>query len=474
MIPNSQPEYALSLLLTILRHAGYEATAYDETLSPLPLDLVMEADLLALTVMCCNANRAIELVRQYRTKHPNRPIIMGGSYPTYLTQEALQHADIVVRGEGDESLPEVLQTLSGKKSLESVAGISFRNKGQIIHTPPRPRVMKIDRVQNLDYIWKYRERSLVSQILTGRFHFQVMETSRGCPFQCKYCSGIRILGNEYRKRSIPSILEELKKRVRHFRSRRILFVDNNFAEDPEGTKAILKAIIKEKLCLNITCLARVEMGFDAELVELYRKAGGRRVYVGLETLNPKQLIAYRKGQNLERMQKGIEGLRQGGVQVIGSFMAGGDNDSIGTVKACVDFALEQQLENIAIYAFFEIPGFNSGLVPAHRLLIRNLDYLNGNFVCIWPKQTRPSILQREIIKGYQRFYSFKNIFWKKDFRSVAMKIILKKGYDRMLPDMEEHAQYLEKIEERYYRESNLLDETLLIEDTKPLQSAVGL
>jgi radical SAM superfamily enzyme YgiQ (UPF0313 family) len=136
------PRLGLSILGAILKKRGCDVTIFCEDLAPIDWDKVFQADIVFVSTITCTAPRAYEIAKA--CKERNIPVVMGGPHPTFLPDDALQHSDYVVRGEGEETVVELLEALSDGGKPYGVKGVSFWDGNQIVHNPPRPLVQDLD------------------------------------------------------------------------------------------------------------------------------------------------------------------------------------------------------------------------------------------------------------------------------------------------------------------------------------------
>jgi len=141
------PRLGLPILGAILKKRGCNVTIFCEDLAPINWDEVFRADIVFVSTITCTAPRAYEIARA--CKEHNIPVVMGGPHPTFLPDDALQHCDYVVRGEGEETVVELLEALSGGSKPYGVKGVSFWDDDQIVHNLPRPLVQDLDSLPRL-------------------------------------------------------------------------------------------------------------------------------------------------------------------------------------------------------------------------------------------------------------------------------------------------------------------------------------
>jgi anaerobic magnesium-protoporphyrin IX monomethyl ester cyclase len=193
-----QPPVGLALLAAILQKEGHNVSLLDaNALNLRPEDIpsqINEADIVGITAMTPTIGAAMDIARYLREAKPHLTIVLGGAHATLLPGETLTSSpdiDIIVRGEGDETVIELMQAIGSGRSLERVEGISYRDKGKIHHTPARSSVVDMDSLPTPAYELLEWDRYHPHPPHGLAMPFAAMVTSRGCPYRCAYCSSLR-------------------------------------------------------------------------------------------------------------------------------------------------------------------------------------------------------------------------------------------------------------------------------------------
>lgn len=461
------PRYGIIVIGTILKDMGYDVQIFVEDISPINWERVLDSDLIGFKVMSCTHNRTREMIEKIKGLK-DIPVVLGGTHATYMTDECLEFSDFVIRKEGDESLPDLIKTLNTDGDLSKVLGLSYKNKGRIIHNPDRPPVEVFERNPDISLIQGYPRKGEFRLLLERRNRILCLQTSRGCPFNCKFCPASKMFGKGYRVRSIDSVIRDIRYQMEFSRDWSFLIVDNNFAADAERTKQLLKRIIDEKIKAVFAAFVRLDVSEDEELLRLFRKAGVKILYLGLESLNDATLKKYMKGQTRAYIEKAVSIIKKHDIEILGSFALGADDDTKETVRDAVDFAISHDLTGLYMFCLIEFPlDSDNQLFPLYRIFQYNWDYSNGNFVLHFPKRMKPSTLQREIMEGQRRFYTRSGIiktFLKGTCWRGLHKVYFRYMWERVHREVERYIPYLENIEQGYYDENEELLEAKLQED----------
>jgi radical SAM superfamily enzyme YgiQ (UPF0313 family) len=460
------PDYGICIIGSILAEKGFDVEIFIEHVEPPHWDSLAAADLVLMSTFSASARRTYELADRIRAEL-QVPIVMGGTHATYFTAECLGHCDVVVLREGDETVVELIGALATGAPLSEVAGIAYRENGRIRRTRERPGPTVFDTIQNYRLIRGFKRFRWHDILRRRRVPLVTAQSSRGCPFHCRFCIVDTMFGGGYRTRDIENLLEDLKDKRRY--GRELLFVDNYFGADATYTKRLLGRIIEETLDFDIIVLCRIEIAQDPEMMTLMQRAGVTALYVGIESIQPETLKKYAKHQNLGRIRASVAVFHRHGFRLSGSFVIGADTDTSATIDATVSFALENGIE---VCYFFPLWGHylekklgNRPLIPRHRSIFKGWDYCDGNFVTHFPLQMRPSQLQQAVIDAHRRVYA-PAAFWeaarKKDWTAVKEKAANRYAWGFIEKGLVQYIPWLQEIEAGFYDENDrLLEDRLL-------------
>jgi len=443
------PRLGTVLLATILRNLGHDAKVFVEEIQRLDKDELARCDLVGISTITSTAPRAYALADELRAK--GVPVVMGGAHPTFLPDEALEHADFVVRGEGEEAIIELFDVIDGKRQKNTVAGLSYREDGKIMHNPPRELCPDLDAYPSPDL-------SLIAGFGTGvRSFFRnpniiPLITSRGCPFNCKFCSVTPMFGRKYRFRSTEKVLED----IRPYVDRTVFFYDDNFSANKKRTKELLRRMIQEKLTPYWTAQVRADVAKDEELLDLMQKSNCSTVYIGFESINPKTLELYSKGQTLDDIKESIKKLHEHGIQIHGMFVLGSDEDDVSIIRETAKFAKRVNIDTVQFMILTPIPGSEifHEFDDQKKIFTYDWTFYDGHHVVFKPKNMVPIVLQKEAIRAMKKFFSraqaLKSLF-KGDLQHAIVKSYanhLLKKWDRFNKD------FYYKLKNELYEELN--------------------
>jgi len=362
---------------TILRNLGHEVEIYNEDIYK-PDYSKLSADLIGISILTSVAKRGYEIAKKF----PKEKVIIGGVHASLLPQEALRFARQVVIGEAEEVIASVAE---GKIKDEIVYG--------------RP-------VQDLDSL-PHPDFSLVKGIKLPSAIMPI-STSRGCPFDCSFCSVTKIFGRKYRFRSAENVIAELLSREK---KQRFFFCDDNFTAYPKRTNRLLELMLKNKIN-GWSCQVRCDAAKDEELLEMMAKAGCSVVCVGFESVNHKTLQAYQKKQSVSDIIHAIRAFHRKKIKIHGMFVLGSDNDNEKTIWETLKFAIKQKIDTLQLTILTPFPGtkVHEELQMQKRIFSRDWELYDGQHIVFSPKLLSAKALQLGVIRAYVEFYSLSRFF----------------------------------------------------------------
>ena len=430
------PRLGSILLATILKDRGYNTKVFIEDLVVPDWKQLEDADMICISAISSTATRAFQIAEKYNKL--GIPVALGGVHSTFLPDESLLYADYVVRGEGEETLVELLEHLNTGKPLDSIKGLSFKNsKHEIVHNPPRELLGDLNEapMPDFDLVYKWAEKAKVTPVAT----------SRGCPFACKFCSVIPMFGRQYRFKSIDRIIEELRAAVPQ--KNHVFFIDDNFAANKKRTKSLLKAIIDNNIKMEWSAQVRTDVAKDTELLGLMKKAGCFAVYIGFESINPATLSLYNKGQGLEDIENSIRAVKSHSIRIHGMFVLGSDTDDIATIRNTATFAKKLDIDSIQFMMLTPLPGTPvfEELKSSGRLIHTDWSKYDAHHAVFEPKLMTAFELHVETLKAMAKFYSWPAIFrnlWQFDFFYAVVGLYGKRSVRKALAETKSYMEQL--------------------------------
>lgn len=404
------PKLGLPLLAACIREKDPHADQwiYCELIRGVEVDWadVESADLVCISTTTNTTLEGYAYADRLRAK--GVPVVFGGSHVTFMAAEALKHADYVIRREGHVGFVELHDWLArggAKDELHAVQGLSWHDaKGVQVNNPEAPPASSED----LDAL-----PFPALDLLEGRERMVTypMMMKWGCPYDCNFCSVIKMFGRKLRSRSVENIMQEL----RLAKPERVFFYDDIFIVDKKQAKQLFQTMLDEKITPMWTAQIRADSLYkskttlepDHELLALMRDSGCYMVYVGFESITQAGLDAYNKKQKVEHITTSIKLLHDYGIRVHGMFVVGADTDTPETVRATIDFAIEHKVDTLQMMMLTTLPGtsFDAQMRSDGRVITEDYSLYDGHHCIITPKNMTPYQLQMETWKGMLRFYS---------------------------------------------------------------------
>ncbi len=396
------PRLGLPILGTILKSSGHEVRIYVEEIQAPQLSRVAESDLVGISTITSTAPRAYHMADRLKDIDPDLPVVLGGPHVSFEPEEALQHADYCVLGEGERSFPRLIEALASGGDARGISGVAYRQRGKAVLNSPAEKV-KVSDVPFPDMKliegWETLRLSPLSRRILP-FH-----TSRGCPHGCRFCSVISLFGRQYRFRPVTDVISRLKEHDGAV----IFFYDDNFAADRSRTKKLLRGMIDAGVDIEWSAQVRADVASDPEILQLMVQAGATMLHIGFESVNQSTLQEYEKNQTVEQMVESIETIHHHGLRIHGMFVIGSDADDPSTPRRTVDFALQHGIDTIQLMMLTPIPGtpLYEDFREEGRLITDRWEYYDGHHVVFKPARMTPYQMQYQVMKELARFYSLR-------------------------------------------------------------------
>ncbi len=417
----NMPLLGLPILGAMMKKRGLNVDIFCENLSAIDWDRVNEADLVGLTALTNLAPRAYELINQIKEINPRCVVVMGGPHVSFRTEEALANgADYVIRHEGEGPFMELLNCLQEDGDPEDIRGLSFKKEGEMYHNPDQKGCPNLDQLPTPDF-------SLIKG--AQKLKYIPIQTSRGCPHNCEFCSVVQMYGRKIRYRSPEKVVQDIHKLARSFNleKKHVFFVDDNFSANQERAANLLEHIEALDYDLNWSTQEEVNIYKKPNILNKMVKAGCKRLHLGIESFNQASLDEYDKPQNLEDIKRAIQAIHDKGIFIHGMFVLGADSDTKESILQTARNAVKYNIDSAQFSILVPLPGTRlyENLKEKERLLVdrvKNWELFEGQHVVFKPKNLSPYDLQKLQLKATSKFYNIKNSFgWllKKKFGNVA-------------------------------------------------------
>ncbi len=352
-----------------LRENGFEVSLFDTGLKDRPgeLEKVLlreKPDYLVLyddgfnylTKMCLTAMREAAFEMIGIAKKYNCKVLVNSSDSTDHFDEYLDRgADIIILGEGEQTLLELLNKSPGFSDLENVPGICYRENNQTVHTGKRPVLKNLDTLPlpawdlvDIDAyrtIWKKHRRPFALNIAT----------TRGCPFHCNWCAK-PIYGQRYNSRSPGKVVEEIEMLVRNYGVDRFWITDDIFGLKPGWVPLFRDELKKKNLQIKYKIQSRADLLQDDDIIDALHDSGLEEVWIGAESGSQKILDAMDKGITIGQIEQATKKLQAKGIRVAYFLQFGYLGETKEDINATIDMVLDFMPDDIGISVSYPLPG----------------------------------------------------------------------------------------------------------------------
>ncbi|MDN5361163.1 MAG: hypothetical protein PWP70_210 [Moorella sp. (in: firmicutes)] len=368
------------ITLAALTPPQHEVTILDESLTD--LDFNEKYDLVGISAMTALAPRAYEIADGFREKGTR--VVLGGMHPSALPEEAAGHADAVVVGEAEGSWQRLLADLENGQ----LRTFYRQEERPVLEHMVAPR------------------RDLLQR---GRYLIpDTVQTTRGCPFACSFCTVSQFFGHEFRFRPVEEVVRE----VQNLEGEVVAFIDDNIVGNPGYARRLFTELARLPKKIKWFSQGSLNIARDEELLQLAAASGCIGLFIGFESLSPANLQAIGKKVNLiADYQQAIKKLHDHGIAIEGAFVFGLDEDDDGVFERTVKFAQENRLEAAQFGILTPFPGTPLRATLEREGRITNSDW--GEYtiskVVFEPKNMSAKTLQEGFNWAWQEFYSLGSI-----------------------------------------------------------------
>jgi len=341
------PPLGVLYLAAVLKEKGVEVSVLDQAAKGLTIRETVSwiraenPDVLGFSTFATSGRTAALISNEVKKENPNVTIVFGNYYATFNPERILRKypsVDIIVRGEGEQTVVDLASCFENRGRLKDVLGISFRDGSNVASTGERPLI------QDLDCL-PFPDRSLIDEtyhsVIVGANvaprKFTSLVSSRGCVYRCRFCCCTQFARNRWRPRSVKNTLEELcflaSEGYEQF-----VFVDDSFTANPKNVIRLCREMRKERLDVEWICEGRVDNASYQMFWET-AKAGCRILYFGIESANQRILDYYNKRITPEQSKTAVRTARRAGADVIvGSFIVGAPDETRKEIQNTIEFA----------------------------------------------------------------------------------------------------------------------------------------
>jgi anaerobic magnesium-protoporphyrin IX monomethyl ester cyclase len=307
------------------KYDGIEPRIFDEQIRPFTDVSLKQAILeekepriVGLSLLTINSARAYEVARRIKRIDPKVLVVVGGIHATVLPEECLsaEGVDVAIRREGEITLSELIRRVREGKGFEELEGISYRRNGNYVHNPDRPVIEDLNILPPFPYDLFEKNRESYRD-------FGTVITSRGCPYDCIFCSQRAITGRRYRYFSNERVLAEIELLIEKYGVDNIWFMDDNFVVNRKRALSLMDGIIQAGYQKKAGFVAEMRgESVTYELLNKMKEANFRIMSLGMETLVPRLLEVVEKGETVEENIRAVKMAHEVGISTSTTFIFG--------------------------------------------------------------------------------------------------------------------------------------------------------
>lgn len=446
--PNAAPPLGILYLASMAQAKGCTVKFYDasfthnntrellEYLNQLKAGEGFVPDICGFTLFTINILDTFKFIKCIKRKFPNCKIIIGGPHATALPKRTMQECaqiDYLVYGEGEITFIELLDAIEGRRSLQTIPGIYYRLKEEIINTPPRKYIEDLDSIPfpAFDLLPKDYPYKNYDALNVGEYGAPII-TSRGCPFECTFCFKA-VFGTRYRRRSPKNVVAEMKHLIENFGINNIFFEDDFFAVDRSWLEDFYQGLNKNRIKVPWRCQGHVNTLSKKDYIRM-KENGGYHITFGVEAGNDEVLKDIKKSITGRQVIKTFNDVKKSGLMVMGNFIFGHRKDTYLTINETLRLAKKVNPDTVTFLALAPIPGSQVySYVPEDLKYAwdKHGSYIIGNSsklsisICEIKAEDLYSFVKRSYIEFYGRLkYLWENILLPRNIRKPFKRMKL--------------------------------------------------
>jgi len=400
------PPLGIAYIAAVLEEGGVDVKIIDAAALEMEWDTLKKEienyspDVVAITALTPTINKALKTAKIAKKTCPNANIVMGGYHPTFTYTELLKNdfIDIVILGEGEYTMLELVKTLEKGGDLKEVKGIACKD----FTTPPRDIIKDID---SLPFPARHLLPMDEYKVLNIKLPTGTLISGRGCPFNCSFCASSAMHGRKMRFRSAQNIVDEIEHLISDYDAEMIAFMDDTFTLRPERVIEICDEIKKRDLDFFWGCTARVDT-VSKSLLEKMREAGCITIFYGVESADQQLLDGMNKKISVDKIRNAFKLTKEADMRTIASVAIGMPGDTKENIEKTINFVKDLD----ASYAIFSLATPYPGTAFYNEARANDLIKVND-----WSKYTLLSPVLETVDcsleelkklqkKGFRKFY----------------------------------------------------------------------
>ena len=349
------PSLGIGYMAAVLEQYDIDVDVLDASALDLTYDEIGEEilkrnpDVVSISALTPTIGVALDSADKIKQVKPDTVVVLGGYHPTFEFKSVLEEpsVDVVVRGEGEYTLLELVQAIENNMDLKNVQGLAFHDEddGSLVLTLDRPIIEDLDELPfpafHLFPMEKYKILNITTNVAT-------IVTTRGCPMQCSFCSSAALHGHKLRRRSVGNVVDEVEMRLRDQNIDTIAFMDDTFTLNKRFVYDFCDEIKRRNLKFWWGCTSRVDT-LDEELLQAMKDAGCITIFIGVESADQQMLENMNKKITVSKTENAFRLARKVGIRTIASCVIGMPEDTRKSIKQTIEF-VKKLNPNYALYS----------------------------------------------------------------------------------------------------------------------------
>ncbi|WP_407412046.1 B12-binding domain-containing radical SAM protein [Methanobrevibacter sp.] len=349
------PSLGIGYMAAVLEEHGYDVDVLDASALELTYDEIGEEilkrnpDIVSISALTPTIGVALDSADKIKQVKPDTVVVLGGYHPTFEYKSVLEEpsVDVVVRGEGEYTFLDLVQTIERGGDLANVEGLAFHDEGDssLIVTPDRPIIHDLDELPfpafHLFPMEKYKILNITTNVAT-------IITTRGCPMKCSFCSSAALHGEHLRRRSYENVCDEIEVRLREQNIDTIAFMDDTFTLNKKFVRDFCAEIKRRNLKFWWGCTSRVDT-LDEDLLQTMKDAGCITIFIGVESADQQMLEKMNKNITISKTENAFRLARKVGIRTIASCVIGMPEDTRKSIANTIAF-VKNLNPNYALYS----------------------------------------------------------------------------------------------------------------------------
>ena len=358
-----------------------------------------DPDVVGITSTTSMIPDAYIVAKMAKRINENVKVVMGGPHVTFVperTFEECPYVDFIVRGEGEITFRELVDALEKNKDPSNILGLSINLGDKVKNNPPRPLIKDVDTIPMPSYDLLPIEKYQVNGV-----RFGTVMTSRGCPFNCAFCSSSLQFGKKWRGHSDSRVIEELKYLYEKYGIREIEFLDDTFTLNRKRAIRIAERIRKEGLDISWSGSSRVDI-FTDDLAQAMKKGGCHTIFFGIESGSQKTLDFIGKGITPEQSISAVKKAKRHEISALGAFVIGFPEETREDIEKTIKLSKKVGVDFAQFTIATPYPGTRLWKYALAKKLILTFDW--RKYTTLDPVMKLKNFTAQQITKLFQKAY----------------------------------------------------------------------